>query len=87
MLISKVAYGGRIRMPPEAMLEEIRRQAAQGMARLLHLGSLGGGAHRQAAGVSDGDGGLEAEAGVERAAAAVQKHEEVAAKKMPRKKS
>ena len=41
LLVSKVAYGGRVRLPPSDMLQDIRRRTAQGAARLLRLGSLG----------------------------------------------
>ena len=44
LLHSKVMHGGRARLPSSETLDGVRRQVAQGMARLLKLGSLGGGA-------------------------------------------
>ena len=43
LLLSKVMYGGRVRLPSEEVLQEIRRKTARGAARLLRLGALGGG--------------------------------------------
>ena len=43
LLHSKAMYGGRVRLPSSKTLDGIRRKVAQGMARLLKLGSLGGG--------------------------------------------
>ena len=51
LLISRVAYGGRVRMPPAEMLEEIRRRTAQELARVLRLGAVGGGTDSERAAV------------------------------------
>ena len=43
LLVSKVGYGGRVRLPPNDTLhvQDIRRRTAQGVGRLLKLSSLG----------------------------------------------
>ena len=40
LLVSRISYGGRIRPPPEATLESLRRRTAQGLTRALQLGSI-----------------------------------------------
>ena len=40
----RLMYGGRVRLPSDEVLQEIRRKTARGAAWLLRLGALGGGA-------------------------------------------
>ena len=42
LLTSKLLYGGRIRRPPDKMIEEVRSRCAKRLQTIIQLGAIGG---------------------------------------------